>query len=435
MNLDELIESCKERARPGELEAIARRVERTGGCRRPIRLKATSHNGGYSSAGEPDGVLLIACRTRRESRCPPCAATYRADARHLVLSGLEGGKGGPQSVRHHPAVFLTLTAPSFGRVHRAVAGPCHIGRPRRCRHGRPTRCLDRHEGHDEVVGTPLCGDCYSYLEAVAFNNTAGELWRRVSIYAFRYLAYAMGTTEKALKESVRLSYVKAAELQRRGVVHLHVVVRADAAGGEVAPPPREVTRGLLVEALTRAVHSVRVTRELGGEQITLGFGEQLRIEAIEAGKVSGVARYLAKYLSKDASESGVLDHRLGEGELDLLDLPEHLGRIVATAWQLGSDEGARRFRRWAHALAFSGHVLTKSKRFSTTFKALRFIRYSWRSEDSAEEEPGDTAITAWSFAGAGHRHVIDGVLAATFAASRDARGEQSGAALLCGSVP
>jgi hypothetical protein len=419
MIIDELVESCKERSRPGELEAIARRVERTGGCKRPIRLKATSHNGGYSSSGEPDGVLLIACRTRRESRCPPCAATYRGDARHLVLSGLEGGKGVPESVRHHPAVFLTLTAPSFGPVHRAIAGPCHIGGPGRCRHGRPVHCLERHEGHHAVVGTPLCCDCYSYVEAVAFNNTAGELWRRVTIYAFRYLAYAMGTTEKALRISVRLSYVKAAELQRRGVVHLHVVVRADAAGDEVAPPPHEVTAGLLIEALTRAVQSVRVSRELGGQQITLGFGAQLRIEAIEAGQMAGVARYLAKYLSKDASESGALDHRLREGELDLLDLPQHLGRIVATAWYLGGEEGRRRFRRWAHALAFSGHVLTKSKRFSTTFKALRGIRYSWRAEESAEARTDATAITVWSFAGAGHRHVIDGALASTFAGRGD----------------
>jgi hypothetical protein len=427
MNIDELVESCKERSRPGELEAIARRVERTGGCARPIRLKATGHNGGYSSAGEPDGVLLIACRTRRESRCPPCAATYRGDARHLVLAGLEGGKGVPESVRHHPAVFLTLTAPSFGPVHRSTAGPCHFGRPGRCRHGRSTHCLERHDGHDAVVGTPLCCDCYSYVEAVLFNNTAGELWRRVSIYAFRYLAYAMATTEKALRKTVRLSYVKAAELQRRGVVHLHVVVRADAAGAEVAPPPGEVTTGLLIEALTRAVQSVRVTRELDGRQITLGFGTQLRIEAVE-GQVSGVARYLAKYLSKDASESGALDHRLREGELEHLDLPEHLARIVATAWYLGADEGRRRFRRWAHALAFSGHVLTKSKRYSTTFKALRIIRYSWRIHESAEPRTDDTAVTAWNFAGAGHRHVIDSALAATFAGSHGRPMEQGTAA-------
>ena len=127
MNIDESSSHAGSGPIRGSFEAIARGVERTGGCARPIRLKATSRNGGYSSAGEPDGVLLIACRTRRESRCPPCAATFRGDARHLVLSGLEGGKGVPESVCHHPAVFLTLTAPSFGPVHRAVAGPCRGG--------------------------------------------------------------------------------------------------------------------------------------------------------------------------------------------------------------------------------------------------------------------------------------------------------------------
>ena len=215
-------------------------------------------------------------------------------------------------------------------------------------------------------------------------------------------------------------------------MHLHVVVRADAAGDEVAPPPGKVTAALLIEALTRAVQSVRVTRELDGRPITLAFGAQLRIEAIAASQVSGVARYLAKYLSKDASESGALDHRLREGSFELLDLPAHLGRIVAAAWHLGAKD--RRFRRWAHALAFSGHVLTKSKRFSTTFKALRDMRHSWRLEESGDRSSDDTAITEWSFAGAGHRRAIDSALARAFASEGDRPGTRSSIAL-CGSIP
>jgi hypothetical protein len=48
------------------------------------------------------GVLLKACGTRRESRCPSCAATYRADAYQLLAAGLKGGKGVPESVAGTP---------------------------------------------------------------------------------------------------------------------------------------------------------------------------------------------------------------------------------------------------------------------------------------------------------------------------------------------
>ena len=120
LSLDEIEDLVHERS--GEdLVAIADRVERTGGCARPIRLKS---NGPDSpSKGEPDGVLLVACKSRRETCCPPCANTYRGDARQIVRAGIEGGKGVPESVSSHSAVFLTLTAPSFGAVHRSANGP------------------------------------------------------------------------------------------------------------------------------------------------------------------------------------------------------------------------------------------------------------------------------------------------------------------------
>ena len=62
-------------------------------------------------------MLLKACGTRRESRCPSYAAVYRADAYQLLAAGLRGGKGVPESVAGHPRLFVTFTAPSFGPVH------------------------------------------------------------------------------------------------------------------------------------------------------------------------------------------------------------------------------------------------------------------------------------------------------------------------------
>lgn len=130
----------------------------------------------------PDGVIYTPCGNRRTAVCPSCAETYRRDAYELIRTGLTGGKGISESIATHPAVFVTLTAPSFGPVHtrRTTTDgrilPC---RPRRtqqlCPHGVDLRC-HRHHGEEEpVLGTPLCPDCYHYAEQVVWNLHAGAL--------------------------------------------------------------------------------------------------------------------------------------------------------------------------------------------------------------------------------------------------------------------
>jgi len=101
-------------------------IRHTGGCLQPVLLRGRADyiDGGtgelihrYTTVHEPGGVLPIACKTRRASRCPPCAEIYRADTYQLIRAGLTGGKGIPATVADNPCVFVTLTAPSFGPVH------------------------------------------------------------------------------------------------------------------------------------------------------------------------------------------------------------------------------------------------------------------------------------------------------------------------------
>src|SRR6266571_3980698 len=128
-------------------------LRHTGGCLQPVLLRGRADyiDGGtgelihrYTSVHEPGGVLPIACKTRRASRCPPCAEVYRADTYQLIRAGLTGSKGIPATVADHPCVFVTLTAPSFGPVHarREKDGRVLACRPRRkgktCPHGSRT---------------------------------------------------------------------------------------------------------------------------------------------------------------------------------------------------------------------------------------------------------------------------------------------------------
>ena len=115
----------------------------------------------------------------------------------------------------------TLTAPSFGPVHR-VASWC---RPRRkggrCEHGVPLASDESHSEDDAVVGSPLCADCFDYAGAVLWNAAARELWRRTVIYTYRAAARL---TTRSIRKVIRLSYVRVVEWQKRGVIHVHLVL-------------------------------------------------------------------------------------------------------------------------------------------------------------------------------------------------------------------
>jgi hypothetical protein len=435
--------------------------ERCGWCRHPVRLVgsrtvvdvATGEiTERYSTANEPDKVLLKACGTRRTTRCPSCAATYGADARMLVRSGLSGGKGVPDSVSCHPMVFATLTAPSFGSVHRGQKTdgslhPCRPGnRNTRCPHGRPLACWERHDIEDTVVGDPLCADCYDYERAVLWNASCPELWRRTTVYLRRELARMLGLGAVAFGKAIRVSFTKVAEYQRRGVVHLHAVIRLDAATDDVDAPRLDVDAATLTAAIQVAASKVSIPYPQGfagsapgsrsvrwGGQVDtriIGNGSDLAKGApigdgdangTETPKTAGpraVGNYIAKYACKGTDEGGALDRRLVDiSDLDVRGVTGHLRRMVETAWELGgrTELASFRLRAWAHTLGFGGHWLTKSRRYSVTFGHLRAERQAWQVRRCRRGSVNDSAITEviaiWEWVGTGWRTRGDAWLA------------------------
>ncbi len=360
-------------ASPGGFEAFETQVRAVRGCRRPVRLSGRVTTTGpeghdrvsFDSRQLPDGVLLKACGSRRETVCPPCASLYRGDAFAVVAAGLRGGKGVPDAVLEHPTVLLTLTAPSFGPVHRRRPdGTCHpFGW--NCPHGRALVCRRRHDASDPLVGQPLCVRCYDYEGAVLFNAGVSELWRRTTIYALRALGSLAGMSVREAARRLRLSYVKVVEFQQRGSVHLHALVRVDARGDELGRAPQGIDADLLATALRIAARKVSAPVPGASSDRRLTWGEQL-----DAAVVSDVeerrrraAAYLAKYATKGSDEHGVLDHRLRNGPPSDRRLPEHLRTLVATTWDLAAEPALAELRLelWAHACGFRGHFLTKSR--------------------------------------------------------------------------
>jgi hypothetical protein len=166
-----LLDGVLERITRPDYRAFEAQLRSSGYCERPVRLKGSvqvcdGHGRRQqvrSTDSEPDGVLRKACGNRREAVCGPCAERYRRDAYHLIAAGLQGGKGIPDTVTAHPAVFATLTAPSFGLVH--IQRHAADGRPLRCRprrnaevcpHGIHLACSRVHDADDPCLGEPLC---------------------------------------------------------------------------------------------------------------------------------------------------------------------------------------------------------------------------------------------------------------------------------------
>lgn len=409
-------------------------VRRVGYCSRPVRLaghvgcldaQTGAYRPTYSTAGEPDGWLLKACGQRRATVCPPCSAIYQSDAFQLLAAGLRGGKGVPESVESHPTLFVTFTAPGFGPVHarREHKGKLERCRPRRdetCPHGRRLDCRARHREDDEVLGQPLCVDCFDYEGAVVWNAMAPELWRRTTIYLRRALARAVGVTNKELARLVRVSYSKVVEYQRRGLIHFHAVIRLDAAPppGQpalVEPPPGLFSAEVLEQAVRAAAAVVSAPAPpTGGTGVHVGWGDQLDIRVIVDGGAQSLSRgavagYVAKYATKSTDPLGRLDRRLtGLEDLEGRGVNGHIRAFAATAWGLGEDEELRKLalQRWAHTLGFRGHWMTKSRRYSTTLTALRRARVDWAAGREESDIPGSddvVEIAEWRFAGVGYK--------------------------------
>jgi hypothetical protein len=414
----------------------------TRGCVRPVRLTGQLHtvekatgrivSSRHTTTAMPDGVLYVPCGDRRASVCPPCAETYRADTYQLIRAGLTGGKGIPTTVATHPAVFATLTAPSFGPVHTrqinhrtGKVAPCRMRRDLTvCPHGKRLICTARHTENHPSLGRPICLNCYDHAHHVVWNAWAGELWRRTTIALGRLLK----PLERAHGVKLRISYGKVAEYQRRGVVHFHALIRLDLRDpvdpDAILPPPPGITAQTLGELVAAAVTTTGF-RTPDYPDTThswpITWGPQLDIRPLRASasadsapdvSTEAVAAYLAKYATKAVEPTGlpVTARMTGETAEYYSDPDTHLGRLIAYAWQLGTlpssetSEQQRqdwhdtygRLRRWTHMLGFGGHFATKSRRYSTTHKQLRAARREYQRSTRADWRERHHQDGSWS---------------------------------------
>ncbi|MDH6139593.1 hypothetical protein P3T35_001593 [Kitasatospora sp. GP30] len=399
-------------------------VHGVGGCAEPVYLSGHTATvdaatgeilSAYSTADEPGERLAVRCGNRRVTRCPACSRLYQGDTFHLVRAGLTGGKGLPETVSGHPRLFVTLTAPSFGRVHRATTDGelCRSRRSAsRCQHGQPTGCAAVHAADDPLVGSPLCPACYDYPGQVLWQAHAGRLWNRFTDQTRRAVATAVGVPRAQLRQHVIVSFAKVAEYQKRGAVHFHAVVRLDGPGGPGSLPPSWVSALLLEDCLRHAAAGVYVEAPPSAAygDVVLRWGEQLDIRPIrgfaddEALRDDAVAGYVAKYVTKSAEVAGAVDYPItSAADIPGLAVSPHVRALIGTCWRLGglAELEHLRLRAWAHMLGYRGHCLTKSVAYSTTYGELRAARARHRT---SEPPAGVEVVTdaSWRYVGRGY---------------------------------
>ena len=366
----------------------------------------------FSSHAFPDNVVLKACGSRSELRCPSCATLYRGDARHLVRAGLEGGKGIDESIATHPAVFLTLTAPGFGAVHReSSANACHSRDSRSlCPHGRSLACAAKHARNDEMIGTPLCHRCYDYAGAVLHNAHSAELWRRTTIYVARQLAASVGLSRTECAKALRLEHAKVAEFQRRGLVHFHAVVRAD--GRDGSPPPVDADPWRrLVSPRCGPWRSLTLD---GGPKSTSGCSTETSLLAVSRATWRSTPPR-SRPCTRDSS-IGSAPNPTSRGAISRHTsstwLPPH------GSWAELPSCGTLGLRRHAHHLGYSGHFLTKSRGYSTTFGALREARAMWHQQKNPGDRGAETTTRRLRAVGRGWANGGESLFAAAQARQR-----------------
>ena len=255
----------------------------------------------------------------------------------------------------------------------------------------------------------------------------------VAAYHHRHPPPARQDRPRERGRQVQLAYAKVAEFQARGLVHFHAIFRLDATTVDPAHLPPDPRHRALLDAIQAATAStwfatVDHPARPGGWDIR--WGAQLDTRTIQLPAVAArppTSRSPPTWPSTppNAPRLSAPQHRITTANVPFYGNPRsHQGRLIRAAWQLGSHPAPdfRALRRWAHMLGYRGHFATKSRRYSTTLRALRAARADYRRRQHPAPTTGHDGqaaiitVTTLEWAGMGWRTTGDALLALSAAA-------------------
>ena len=293
-----------------------------------------------------EGDLLVACKDRRAAVCPSCSRLYQADAWQLVAAGIRGGKGvdarrrrPPAALRHPDRPVVRAGAPP-GCCPRRSVSPAGRGAARDL----PARALAaRARGATARADRWSASRCASSASttrgAVLWNAHVPRLWARTVAPPLPRGGRRAGQMSDELRPvGLRLSYIKVVEFQRRGLVHLHVVLRADGGGR-----PGRAASALARRRGARRRRCARPSAEVGRGRAATSRARTLRPGPLgrparrpraspptTTTDATAIAAYVAKYATKTADGTAWLAHRIRSvAQIERLGLRPHIVALVA----------------------------------------------------------------------------------------------------------
>jgi Replication initiator protein, pSAM2 len=125
---------CEEREGGGGGGGVLAMLGKVGPCEHPIVLQAYGRLDDGTGEIAKTREVRVRCGSRLMERCASCSQLYRDDFKVICRAGRQTGEAAPS-----PLLWITLTAPSFGRLH--TAGRSRSGKTVRCcPRGRPYKC-------------------------------------------------------------------------------------------------------------------------------------------------------------------------------------------------------------------------------------------------------------------------------------------------------
>lgn len=240
------------------------------------------------------------CWNKSPDICPGCSNLHRLHTKLIIWSGINENSAQEESSEvivsgNYEYYFLTLTAPSFGKVHRVdKSSPI------------PTPCTcdkKKHVSTDTCGSTPIDISHYRYKEQVLWNFYSNDLWTRTQ-----------QRLRRRYKNKIETAYVR--EPQKRGTVHYHVIVKV----------PKEFDQAQIMKELEQLR---TVTLTIDG--YVYKWGTQHKVEPVktDSENIGKTVAYISKLVGYTTKAIGLVE---------TIDSPE-------------KQEFTRRLRRAAHKIA------------------------------------------------------------------------------------
>lgn len=305
-----------------------------------------------------DGRHRIRCKQKDPGKCHGCSTIHRRHTKIIIWSGINKNRElSTQNVEidgNHSFYFVTLTAPSFGSVHKLDK---HSSNPTKC------ACGITHDAKDPYVSTPIDTSRYRYREQVLWNVWSNDLYKR--------------TQEKLRKVLPGAEMCSIREPQKRGVVHYHVLVRVPA-----TVPQKEAIKAL------KGMRKHSITR-MGNKY---EWGRQVDVKRVktDGDDLQKTVSYISKLVGYTTKSLGITENVFSKPAMKFAKKLREVGATVKCHRR--DCEGSECTSEAHTELGFHGQEFTQTDGwsfFGYTYKSLREEMKAYAEAQAAGSDDPD----------------------------------------------